>query len=142
MIRGLTLFIDTLIHNLIQIPQKIRKRYERAAKTVLEGVALSRIMFSCHRLLRIGKFPTMKPMEDKASKPAEPKPVKKVDLSKVEIEPLFTDYVDFETFSKSDFRAVKIKECFAVPKSKKLLQFTVNDGSGVDRTILSGIHEW
>ncbi len=81
-------------------------------------------------------------IEEKSSKPAEPKPVKKVDLSKVEIEPLFTDYVDFETFSKSDFRAVKIKECFAVPKSKKLLQFTVNDGSGVDRTILSGIHEW
>ncbi len=87
-------------------------------------------------------FPTMKPIEDKGAKPAEPKPAKKLDLSKVEIEPLFTDYVDFETFSKSDFRAVKIKDCFAVPKSKKLLQFTVNDGSGVDRTILSGIHEW
>ena len=85
-------------------------------------------------------FPTMKPMDAK-DKPA-PKAERKLDLSKVEIEPLFTDYVDFETFSKSDFRAVKIKECFAVPKSKKLLQFTLNDGSGVDRTILSGIHEW
>ena len=85
-------------------------------------------------------IPTMKPMDAK-DKPA-PKTERKLDLSKVEIEPLFTDYVDFETFSKSDFRAVKIKECFAVPKSKKLLQFTANDGSGVDRTILSGIHEW
>ena len=84
----------------------------------------------------------MKPIEDKASQQAEPQPAKKLDLSKVEIEPLFEEYVDFETFSKSDFRAVKIKDCFAVPKSKKLLQFTLNDGSGVDRTILSGIHEW
>lgn len=66
------------------------------------------------------KFPTMKPMDAK-DKPA-PKTERKLDLSKVEIEPLFTDYVDFETFSKSDFRAVKVKECFAVPKSKKLLQ--------------------
>lgn len=60
--------------------------------------------------------------------------------SKVEIEPLSEEPVDFDTFSKSDFRAVKVKECFAVPKSKKLLQFTLDDGSGVDRTILSGIH--
>ena len=63
-----------------------------------------------------------------------------IDFSKVEIEPLFADYVDFETFSKSDFRAVKVKECVAVPKSKKLLQFTLDDGTGTDRTILSGIH--
>ena len=63
-----------------------------------------------------------------------------IDFSKVEIEPLFADCVDFETFSKSDFRAVKVKECVAVPKSKKLLQFTLDDGTGVDRTILSGIH--
>ena len=66
----------------------------------------------------------------------------KIDFSKVEIEPLFADYVDFETFSKSDFRAVKVKECVAVPKSKKLLQFTLDDGTGTDRTILSGIHEF
>ena len=59
---------------------------------------------------------------------------------KVEIEPLFEEQVDFDTFSKSDFRAVKVKECFAVPKSKKLLQFTLDDGTGTDRTILSGIH--
>ena len=64
----------------------------------------------------------------------------KPDFSKVEIEPLFADYVDFDTFSKSDFRAVKVKACEAVPKSKKLLQFTLDDGTGTDRTILSGIH--
>ena len=65
-----------------------------------------------------------------------------LDLSKLKIEPLFEDFVDFDTFSKSDFRVVKIKECVAVPKSKKLLQFTLDDGSGKDRTILSGIHEY
>ena len=64
----------------------------------------------------------------------------KIDFSKVEIEPLFKDFVDFETFSKSDFRAVKVLECEAVPKSKKLLKFTLNDGTGENRTILSGIH--
>ena len=67
-------------------------------------------------------------------------PNEKIDFSKVEIEPLFADAVDFETFSKSDFRAVKVKDCVAVPKSKKLLQFTLDDGTGTDRTILSGIH--
>ena len=65
-----------------------------------------------------------------------------IDFSKVEIEPLFKDTVDFETFSKSDFRAVKIKDCVAVKKSKKLLQFTLDDGTGEDRTILSGIHAY
>jgi lysyl-tRNA synthetase class 2 len=65
-----------------------------------------------------------------------------IDFSKVEIEPLFADFVDFETFSKSDFRAVKVKACEAVPKSKKLLKFTLDDGSGTDRVILSGIHEF
>ena len=67
-------------------------------------------------------------------------PNEKIDFSKVDIEPLFADEVDFETFSRSDFRAVKVKECSAVPKSKKLLQFTLDDGTGTDRTILSGIH--
>ena len=66
----------------------------------------------------------------------------KIDFSNVKIEPLFEEDVDFETFSKSDFRAVKVKECVAVPKSKKLLQFTLDDGTGTDRTILSGIHEY
>ena len=64
----------------------------------------------------------------------------KIDFSYVKVEPLFEEAVDFETFSKSDFRAVKVKECVAVPKSKKLLQFTLDDGTGTDRTILSGIH--
>ncbi|MBQ1630545.1 MAG: lysine--tRNA ligase [Firmicutes bacterium] len=107
------------------------------------GVGIDRcIMLICDApsIRDIVLFPTMKPLDAK-DKP-EPKPVKKLDISKVEVEPLFTDFVDFDTFSKSDFRAVKIKDCFAVPKSKKLLQFTLNDGSGVDRTILSGIHEF
>ena len=66
----------------------------------------------------------------------------KIDFSKVKVEPLFEEDVDFDTFSKSDFRAVKVKECVAVPKSKKLLQFTLDDGTGIDRTILSGIHAY
>lgn len=91
-------------------------------------------------------FPTMKPMEDekKPEKPAPAKiekPAEKIDFSKVEIEPLFQDMVDFDTFSKSDFRAVKVKECTAVPKSKKLLKFILNDGTDTERVILSGIHD-
>ena len=75
--------------------------------------------------------------------PAAAEPVKvEIDFSNVEVEPLFEDMVDFETFSKSDFRAVKVKECEAVPKSKKLLKFVLNDGSGTDRVILSGIHDY
>ena len=69
-------------------------------------------------------------------------PNDKIDFSNVKIEPLFKETVDFETFSKSDFRAVKVKDCATVPKSKKLLQFTLDDGTGKDRTILSGIHEF
>ena len=91
-------------------------------------------------------FPTLKSLNpDKktsSSVSIESKPVEKIDFSKVEIEPLFADAVDFETFSKSDFRAVKVKDCAAVPKSKKLLQFTLDDGTGTDRTILSGIHAY
>ena len=91
-------------------------------------------------------FPTLKSLNpDKktsSSVSTESKPVDKIDFSKVEIEPLFADTVDFETFSKSDFRAVKVKDCVAVPKSKKLLQFTLDDGTGTDRTILSGIHAY
>ena len=93
-------------------------------------------------------FPTMKSLDSdkKANKTSEAapveetKPVEKIDFSNVKIEPLFEETVDFDTFSKSDFRAVKVKECVAVPKSKKLLQFTLDDGTGTDRTILSGIH--
>ena len=69
-------------------------------------------------------------------------PNEKIDFSNVKIEPLFEEQVDFDTFSKSDFRAVKVKDCVAVPKSKKLLQFTLDDGTGTDRTILSGIHAY
>ncbi|MDD7740574.1 MAG: lysine--tRNA ligase [Lachnospiraceae bacterium] len=97
-------------------------------------------------------FPTMKTQgaakneannAAQAAAPAEAeKPVEKIDFSKVNVEPLFEDCVDFETFSKSDFRAVKVKDCVAVPKSKKLLQFTLDDGTGTDRTILSGIHSF
>lgn len=99
-------------------------------------------------------FPTMKPLKSEAHPVELPEQIKAavgvaetaktkpevIDFSKVEIEPLFADFVDFETFSKSDFRAVKVKDCVAVPKSKKLLQFTLDDGTGADRTILSGIH--
>ena len=95
-------------------------------------------------------FPTMKSLgaDKKAEKavdttaPAAPVAEDKIDFSRVKIEPLFEDTVDFDTFSKSDFRAVKVKECVAVPKSKKLLQFTLDDGTGTDRTILSGIHAY
>ena len=93
------------------------------------------------------RVPTMKSLgtDKKASKPAAKAPEAKkevIDFSKVEIEPLFKEEVDFETFSKSDFRAVKVKACEAVKKSKKLLQFTLDDGTGEDRTILSGIHAY
>ena len=96
-------------------------------------------------------FPTMKNIktgseaQEEAKKapeaaPAAPIVEEKIDFSNVQIEPLFEDFVDFDTFSKSDFRAVKVLECEAVPKSKKLLKFTLDDGTGVNRTILSGIH--
>ncbi len=98
-------------------------------------------------------FPTMKPLDSdkKAAKPAEaaveapvaaPVVEEKIDFSNVQIEPLFEEFVDFDTFSKSDFRAVKVKECEAVKKSKKLLKFVLDDGTGVDRVILSGIHDY
>ena len=102
-------------------------------------------------------FPTMKTLGGAASKSAEVEtseaapagdnngfftPNEKIDFSNVKVEPLFEEQVDFDTFSKSDFRAVKVKECIAVPKSKKLLQFTLDDGTGTDRTILSGIHAY
>ena len=98
-------------------------------------------------------FPTMKPLDaDKKPETAEAKPAEtvpaapaaeeKIDFSNVQIEPLFADFVDFDTFSKSDFRAVKVKACEAVKKSKKLLKFTLDDGTGTDRVILSGIHAY
>ena len=102
-------------------------------------------------------FPTMKTLGGAVSKSADGEtseaapagdnngfftPNEKIDFSNVKVEPLFEEQVDFDTFSKSDFRAVKVKECIAVPKSKKLLQFTLDDGTGTDRTILSGIHAY
>lgn len=106
---------------------------------------------------KLKKFPTMKSQgasKNEANNAAQAVPAEKTvekaiaevketyDFSNVKIEPLFEEAVDFETFSKSDFRAVKVKDCVAVPKSKKLLQFTLDDGTGEDRTILSGIHEY
>lgn len=96
------------------------------------------------------KVPTMKSLNDvNKGNDVKNQPVEemkaepeKIDFSKVKIEPLFEEAVDFDTFSKSDFRAVKVKECVAVPKSKKLLQFTLDDGTDTDRTILSGIHAY
>ena len=101
-------------------------------------------------MLNEEQFPSMKPLNDVnkgndvKNQPAEEMNAEpeKIDFSKVKIEPLFEEMVDFDTFSKSDFRAVKVKECVAVPKSKKLLQFTLDDGTGTDRTILSGIHAY
>ena len=113
------------------------------------GVGIDRvIMLICDApsIRDIILFPPMKPLDsDKKKAPkveeeVEDVKAEEIDFSKVEIEPLFSDFVDFETFSKSDFRAVKVKACEAVKKSKKLLQFTLDDGTGTDRTILSGIH--
>ena len=98
-------------------------------------------------------IPTMKPTDmpkaEKAEEKAEeaapvaaPAAAEAIDFSKVKVEPLFTDFVDFDTFAKSDFRVVKVKACEAVKKSKKLLQFVLDDGTGEDRIILSGIHEY
>ena len=100
--------------------------------------------------LQIARLPTMKSQgsaKNEANNVAQtaaavPAETAKVDFSNVKIEPIFEEMVDFDTFSKSDFRAVKVKACEAVKKSKKLLQFTLDDGTGVDRTILSGIHTY
>ena len=114
--------------------------------------------------MHLQKFPTMKSLDSdkKAAKATDTQtestgeaadgqvsdnngfftPNDKIDFDNVKVEPLFEEEVDFDTFSKSDFRAVKVKECVAVPKSKKLLQFTLDDGTGTDRTILSGIHAY
>ena len=122
-------------------------------KTVWINKVRKREVKSGYKILSL-EIPTMKSLdgeskENKASKSNSTENCdqiatveEKIDFSNVKIEPLFEETVDFDTFSKSDFRAVKVKECVAVPKSKKLLQFTLDDGTGVDRTILSGIHAY
>ena len=118
-------------------------------KTVWINKVRKREVKSGYKILSL-EIPTMKPLNDvNKGNDVKNQPVEemkaepeKIDFSKVKIEPLFEEAVDFDTFSKSDFRAVKVKECVAVPKSKKLLQFTLDDGTGTDRTILSGIHAY
>ena len=135
--------------------QKLKKR-PRVSKYIESGKAhFPRVYKDIQELAyQSKKFPTMKSLgsdkqENKVSKSNSTENCdqiatveEKIDFSNVKIEPLFEETVDFDTFSKSDFRAVKVKECVAVPKSKKLLQFTLDDGTGVDRTILSGIHAY
>nr|WP_298653618.1 hypothetical protein [uncultured Eubacterium sp.] len=111
---------------------KTRQHY---TKSKLRGCILIPTMKS------IGGVKAENGVSSKTSEEVKVEP-EKIDFSNVKIEPLFEEEVDFDTFSKSDFRAVKVKECVAVPKSKKLLQFTLDDGTGTDRTILSGIHAY
>ena len=117
----------------------------------VRNIELCRTLWAYVR--RSTQIPTMKPTDmpksDKINEapaveaaPAAPVAEEKIDFSKVEIKPLFADFVDFETFSKSDFRAVKVLNCEAVKKSKKLLKFTLDDGTGVERTIFCGIHAY
>ena len=125
-------------------PQWKTKKISFWMYTVPDGAQWTRVEEIVHLI------PTMKSLDaDKKSAKSEnststaaPEKEEVIDFSKVKVEPLFEEFVDFDTFSKSDFRAVKVKACEAVKKSKKLLQFTLDDGTGTDRTILSGIHAY
>ena len=125
-------------------PQWKAKKISFWMCTVLDGAQWTRV----EGIVQL--IPTMKSLDaDKKSAKSEnststaaPEKEEVIDFSKVKVEPLFEEFVDFDTFSKSDFRAVKVKACEAVKKSKKLLQFTLDDGTGTDRTILSGIHAY
>ena len=110
---------------------RVRKREVKSGYKIL---SLEILMMKPLNDVNKGNDVKNQPVEEMKAEP------EKIDFSKVKVEPLFEEMVDFDTFSKSDFRAVKVKECVAVPKSKKLLQFTLDDGTGTDRTILSGIH--
>ena len=138
--------------NFYDKPNKVMTSYVRLCtlmKTVWINKVRKREVKSGYKILSL-EIPTMKSIggvksengvssKEVSTPNSEPE---KIDFSKVKVEPLFEEDVDFDTFSKSDFRAVKVKECVAVPKSKKLLQFTLDDGTGTDRTILSGIHAY
>ena len=112
---------------------RVRKREVKSGYKIL---SLEILMMKPLNDVNKGNDVKNQPVEEMKAEP------EKIDFSKVKVEPLFEEFVDFDTFSKSDFRAVKVKECVAVPKSKKLLQFTLDDGTGTDRTILSGIHAY
>ena len=143
------------------LPRTLRGRTTRYGGNKLQKYCENRRFCTKRRMMNADEkanrvFPTMKPLEQKrdeskagnaavnvsAEAASVSAPSVQIDLTKVKIEPLFADEVDFETFSKSDFRVVKIEACEAVPKSKKLLKFTLNDGTDRKRTILSGIHEY
>ena len=138
--------------NFYDKPNKVMTSYVRLC-TLMKTVWINRVrkreVKSGYKILSL-EILMMKPLNDvNKGNDVKNQPVEemkaepeKIDFSKVKIEPLFEEAVDFDTFSKSDFRAVKVKECVAVPKSKKLLQFTLDDGTGTDRTILSGIHAY
>lgn len=139
--------------NFYDKPNKVMTSYVRLCtlmKTVWINKVRKREVKSGYKILSL-EIPTMKSLDsDKSDKSDKKAPAKaeeavaeeKIDFSNVKIEPLFEEFVDFETFSKSDFRAVKVLACEAVPKSKKLLKFTLDDGTGTNRTILSGIHAY
>ena len=112
---------------------RVRKREVKSGYKIL---SLEILMMKPLNDVNKGNDVKNQPVEEMKAEP------EKIDFSKVKVEPLFEEFVDFDTFSKSDFRAVKVKECVAVPKSKKLLRFTLDDGTCTDRTILSGIHSF